>query len=93
MNKDLLDFCQMFLVPASILFAAIGIAQTEWLKGLISAMGAGMSALWCYRVHEWPELTQPDYVTAFGLGLTFGGTAAISAIVHFIRAMLGLEET
>jgi hypothetical protein len=92
MKKDLVDFCQMFLVPASILFAAIGIARTEWLKALISLIGAVVGALWCYRICKWPDLELPDQITAFGLGLIFGGAAAASTIAHLVRALMGISE-
>jgi hypothetical protein len=77
----------MFLVPASILIVAIGIAPTEWLKVGISVIGAVIGALWCYRVWVWSELAQPDFVMAFGLGLIFGIAAVVSTIVHSYRAI------
>jgi hypothetical protein len=92
MKKDVVDFCQMFLVPASILFAAIGIARTEWLKSMVSLVGTGVGALWCYRVYAWQDLQPPDWTTAFGLGVIFGGLAAVSTIVHLVRAILGKSE-
>jgi len=45
MDKDLISACQMFLVPASILFAALGVAGTEQLKTLVSVMGLATSAV------------------------------------------------
>ena len=92
MKKDVVDFCQMFLVPATILFAAIGIARTEGLTTLISLIGAVVGALWCYRIYTWPELALPDQITAFGLGFIFGGAATGSMIVHFVRARRGKNE-
>jgi hypothetical protein len=82
----------MFLVPASILFAAIGIARTEWLKSMVSLVGAGVGALWCYRVFVWQDLQPPDWTTAFGLGVIFGGLAAVSTIIHLARAISGKSE-
>src|SRR5437870_4448351 len=90
MKKELVDVCQMFLVPASILFAAIGIARTEWLKAVISLIGAGVGILWCYRIYSWPDLALPDQITALGLGLIFGVAAIVSMLTHLVRAILGI---
>jgi hypothetical protein len=40
MNKELVDACQMFLIPVTILFAALGASSTDQLKTLISLMGS-----------------------------------------------------
>jgi hypothetical protein len=83
----------MFLVPASILFVAIGIARTEWLKAaLISLVGTGVGCLWSYRIISWPDLTGPDQATALGLALIFAATAFVSMIVHLVRAIMGYDE-
>jgi len=92
MEKELIQTCTMFLVPASILFAAIGIARTEWLKALISLVGTGIGSLWSYRIISWPDLTGPDYNTALGLALILAVTAFISMIVHLVRAIMGYDE-
>jgi hypothetical protein len=39
MNVALIYACQMFLIPSTILFAALGAARTEGLKILVSIMG------------------------------------------------------
>jgi hypothetical protein len=92
MNKDLVDTCTMFLVPASILFAAIGIAKTEWLKALISFIGVCLGALWFYCILYWaaqPPLNQVEKVTGLGLAFTFAAAAAVSTVVH---VTLGIER-
>ena len=82
-EPNIIDECQMFLVPASILFAAIGLAGTEPLKALLSAMGVAISAIWLYRGSKW---TQPiDRHTAYGLAGIFGLAGIISAGVHIHR--------
>jgi hypothetical protein len=95
MKKELIETCQLFLVPATILFAAIGIARTEPLKTLISALGAGLSLLWLYRILEWPDrlrLEIPDQVTALGLASVFALAAAVSTVVHAWRWTTGKHE-
>jgi hypothetical protein len=82
-NKDLIDECQMFLVPASILFAAIGIAGTEPLKALLSVMGVAISVIWYSRGSVWT--TEADRRTAHGLAGIFGVAGFISAGVHLYR--------
>jgi hypothetical protein len=56
----LLAACQMFLVPASILFGALGVATTEPLKTAISLMGLATSAVWFSRVWLWTGLEEID---------------------------------
>ena len=84
MDETLIAACQMFLVPASILFVAIGLASTEPLKFLISAMGAVFSGVWWYRIQQWGDLTPPDKNTALWLAGTFLVAALISTVVHLV---------
>ena len=44
--ETIINISQLFLVPASIFFAALGIASTEPLKTGISFLGLSTSALW-----------------------------------------------
>lgn len=46
--SELISACAMFLVPASILFAALGVAPTETLKAPISAMGFATAVVWIW---------------------------------------------
>ena len=85
MDPTLITACQMFLVPASILFVAIGIATTESLKTLISAMGVALSAIWLYRAILWEGLKTADKNTVLWLASTFLAAAIISMGVHFCR--------
>jgi hypothetical protein len=87
MDETLIAACQMFLVPASILFATIGLASTEPLKFLLSAVGAVLSGVWWYRIQQW-DLTPPDKNTALWLAGTFGVAAFISTVVH-LRTWIG----
>jgi hypothetical protein len=82
-NKDLIEECQMFLVPASILFAALGLAQTEPLKALLSAMGVAISLVWLYRGSAWKEPV--DKITALGLAGIFFVGGMVSTGVHLYR--------
>jgi len=93
MNKDLIDACQMFLVPATILFAAIGIARTEALKTLVSAIGVFVSGVWWWRIHEWTDLPYPDQATGLWLAGTFFVAALLSAGVHLYRWYAGETES
>jgi len=85
MDKNLVETCQMFLIPASILFTALGVATTEALKTLLSAMGTVLSLLWLYRLAQWTEFSDADATTAFGLAWVFTLGAVISLVVHFLH--------
>jgi hypothetical protein len=80
MGKNVIDECQMFLVPATILFGALGLASTDPLKALLSAMGLLIAAIWCYRGIQWSETK--DKITSAGLAAIFVVGGAISTLVH-----------
>jgi fucose permease len=82
MDPNLIKACEMFLVPAAILFAALGLASKEQLKTLLSLMGLAISLTWAYRILEWEGLPKEDKTTALLLALIFVAGAAISTIVH-----------
>jgi hypothetical protein len=67
MNETLISACQMFLIPATILFAAVGVPNGRGLKLLICLMGTATSGLWFYRVWYWAGLSVMDRRTALGL--------------------------
>jgi hypothetical protein len=92
MGKDLIAACQMFLVPMTILFAAIALARTEQLKTLISIMGLCTALAWLGAVHWWPTLSPNEYWAAGGLAFVFAAAWFISALAHFIRWLSGKAE-
>jgi hypothetical protein len=85
---ELIAACQMFLVPASILFGALALAATQPLKTLISLMGLVTSGVWFYRIWFWSGLSLIDRNTA----LTLAGVFAVAWLVTLIgNAMLWLR--
>ncbi|MEY9884506.1 hypothetical protein [Bradyrhizobium sp. USDA 329] len=101
MDEKLVAACQMFLVPATILFGALGVATTEALKSLLCLIGAVVSAAWLYRLYRWPGLSDADYYTAFALAYIFFAAAIVASVVHFRlwhkewkdRGLTGFVET
>jgi len=79
-------YCDVSDVSSSSLGVGncMGIARTEWLKVGISLIGVIQSAVWIYRVNVWPDLSQPDWITAIVLASIFFLGAVYSLIVHFI---------
>lgn len=57
----------MFLVPVTLLFGALGIAHSSFLKFLVCLLGIATSGLWLYRVWYWASLSLLDRRTALGL--------------------------
>ena len=90
MDKDLISACQMFLVPASILFAALGVATSEPLKTLVSLMGVLTSSIWVARVALWRGLPPVDRNTALPLGCIFATAWIVALIAHAWRWSQGL---
>ena len=72
MNETLISACQMFLIPATILFAAVGVANSQGLKLLVCVMGVATAGLWIYRVWYWAGLSLLDRRTALGLAGLYG---------------------
>jgi hypothetical protein len=72
MNETLISACQMFLIPATILFAAVGVPNSQGLKLLICFMGVATTGLWVYRVWYWTGLSLMDRRTALGLAGLYG---------------------
>ena len=82
MNQQLSAACQMFIIPASILFVALTVAANEELKALLSVLGLGISILWVVRVWTWKDLSIGDRYTALLLALIFFVAALVSVFVH-----------
>ena len=83
MDEKLVAACQMFLVPATILFAALAVATREALKTLLCIIGVVVSTTWLYRLYRWTGLSDADRNTAFALAYIFFAAAVIAAVVHF----------
>jgi hypothetical protein len=82
MKAELILACEMFLVPSTILFAAIALASTEGLRAGISAIGAATSVAWFVQIWWWPDLNVIERGTALALALTFGAAWLVSLIAH-----------
>jgi peptidoglycan/LPS O-acetylase OafA/YrhL len=101
MSKDVIAACQMFLVPASILFVAIGAAETEPLKALLSLIGVGLSAFWLIIGFGWDDSNKPadqklcyfDRTAMVGLAATFWIASFISTGVHIARWVDVIQES
>ena len=74
--------CQMFIVPASVLFIALAVASTEALKALISLIALGISVLWIVRVWTWKQISTGDLYTALALALIFFVAALLTFFAH-----------
>jgi hypothetical protein len=73
MKGELSQACQMFLVPTTILFAALSAGVTHQLKTLLSAIGVLTSVVWVLRMYDWtdPPLSPSDRWTGLALAWTF----------------------
>lgn len=67
MDDTLIAACQMFLVPTTLLFGALGVATNRGLKLLICLLGVATSGLWIYRIWFWGSLSLMDRRVALGL--------------------------
>jgi hypothetical protein len=92
MDEKLIAACQMYLVPMTILFAALGLARTEQLKALISILGFATAGTWLYAVIQWPGLSGYNMTVAGFLAGFFVAAWLVSAIAHCVRWAKGLEE-
>ncbi len=83
MDEKLIAACHMFMVPATILVAALGFSATEAWKTLLCFIGVAVSTVWLYRLYRWTGLPDTDQHTAFALAYIFFAAAFIAAVVHF----------
>ena len=81
MNETLISACTMFLVPATLLFGALGVANSSFLKLLVCLLGGATSGLWFYRVWWWTNLSLIDRRTALGLSGMYAGAWLITLLV------------
>lgn len=77
MNESLIAVCQLFSIPLTILFAAVGVANARFVKLLVCLLGVGLAGLWLYRIYLWTGLSLIDRRTGYGLA---GGFALCWAL-------------
>ena len=83
MNDTLIHACEMFLLPTTILFVAFGIAPSERLKALVSAVGVVTSLIWTFHIIFWTGiLTTVDFASTLILSIVFLVAWAICAYPH-----------
>lgn len=82
MNRDVSAACQMFLIPSTILFGALGAAQTEPLKFLISLTALLSAVIWLYVISNWPKITLVERRASYALALVCLVAWAASSYVH-----------
>jgi hypothetical protein len=86
LNETLVATCQMFLVPATILFAAVGVANTRFVKLLVCLLGVAIAALWIYRIWLWTGLSLIDRRTGLGIAGLFG-ICWVLTLLHQLKSM------
>ena len=82
MDGDLSAACQMFLIPTTILFAALSAGLTHQLKTLLSAIGVATSVVWVLRMYAWTDLPTSDRWTALALAWIFLIAWLVALPVH-----------
>lgn len=88
MNDTLVSACLMFLIPATLLFGAHGVAQGRGMKLLVCVLGAGVAGLWLYRIWFWTGLTLVDRHTALGLSGLYAAAWLVTLLAQ-LRAFAG----
>jgi hypothetical protein len=87
-NESLISTCQLFLVPLTILFAAVGVANTRFVKLLVCLLGVALAALWLYRIWLWTGLSLIDRRTGLGLGGMFA-LCWMLTLLHQVKSSFG----
>ncbi|MET0219674.1 MAG: hypothetical protein ABWY64_22880 [Tardiphaga sp.] len=88
MNDSLIATCQLFLIPLTILFAAVGVANSRFVKLLVCVLATALSGLWLYRIWLWSGLSLIDRRTGLGIA---GGFALcwLLTLLHQIKSSFG----
>jgi succinate dehydrogenase/fumarate reductase cytochrome b subunit len=93
MRTDLIAACEMFLVPSTIMFAALGIAGSEGLKTLVSAMGIVTSSIWWTTVNGWDGLLAAEARPALWLSGLFVLAWTLCFFTHLVYGLrFGFER-
>jgi hypothetical protein len=87
-NESLISTCQLFLVPLTILFAAVGVANTRFVKLLVCLLGVALAALWLYRIWLWTGLSLIDRRTGLGLSGMFA-LCWVLTLLHQVKSSFG----
>jgi hypothetical protein len=82
MNETLISACTMFLIPATLLFGALGVANSPFLKMLVCLLGGATAGLWFYRVWWWTNLSLIDRRTALGLAGMYAAAWLVTFLVQ-----------
>ena len=82
MNETLISACMLFLIPATLLFGALGVAHSSFLKMLVCLLGVATSGLWLYRIWWWTNLSLIDRRTALGLSGMYAAAWLITFLVQ-----------
>jgi len=80
MNETLISACTMFLIPTTLLFGALGVANSSFLKMLVCLLGVATAGIWLYRIWWWTSLSLIDRRTA----LVLAGVYACAWVVTFL---------
>ena len=82
MNETLISACTMFLVPATLLFGALGVANSSFLKVLVCLLGVATAGIWLYRIWWWTSLSLMDRRTALALAGMYAGAWLVTFLVQ-----------
>jgi high-affinity Fe2+/Pb2+ permease len=82
----------MFMVPLTILFAALGVSTTHGLKAGISLVGLATSVVWGIAVWHWPQATDLEKYSSTGLAAIFAAVMLFSCGYHAYRYKEGDDE-
>jgi hypothetical protein len=77
MNETLISACTMFLVPATLLFGALGVANSSFLKMLVCLLGVATTGIWL-----WTGLSLFDRRTPLGLAGMFACAWLVTFLVQ-----------
>jgi hypothetical protein len=86
MNETLISACTMFLVPATLLFGALGVANSSFLKVLVCLLGVATTGIWLYRIWWWTSLSLMDRRTALALAGMYAGAWLVTFLVQLKNA-------
>jgi predicted membrane channel-forming protein YqfA (hemolysin III family) len=72
----------MFLVPTTILFAALSAGITHQLKTLLSAVGFLTSLVWLVQIYIWNGLAGSAKFSGYSLSIIFLIAWGIALVAH-----------